>query len=99
MKITLYDPENNEEKETFVRTFVPWKLLKKAASLQNSIDFDNIKADDLDQIATLVVETFGGRFTVEDLDEGADVGEMISVLQNIIARANGIGLNPTPPAS
>lgn len=99
MQITLYDPETNEEKKTYIRTFVPWKLLKKAAALQDQVDFDNIKPDDLDLIAMLVVDTFGGQFTLEDLDNGADVNEMTAVIQNIVFRAKGMSLNPTPPVS
>ena len=99
IQITLYDPKTNEEKKTYVQSFVPWKLLKKAASLQDQIDFDNIKPEDMDTVAMLVVETFGGRFSLKDLDNGADINEMIAVIQNIVARANGISLNPIPPVS
>jgi len=53
----------------------------------------------VDQIAGLVVEVFSDQFTLEDLDNGADVGEMLAVIQNIVARANGVSLNPTPPES
>lgn len=99
MVITLYDSETNDVKNTFSRSFVPWKILKKAVKLSKDVDFDDMKPEDVDQIAGLVVEVFGDKFTVDDLNEGADAGEMISVLQNIIARAKGISLNPTPPAS
>ena len=99
IQITLYDPANNEEIKTFTRTYVPWKLLKKAAALSDQVDFDNVKPEDLDLIAMLVVDTFGGQFSLEEVDNGADVNEMIAVIQNIVARAKGISLNPTPPAS
>ena len=97
MVIHLYG-EDNEVKKSFSRSFVPWKMLKKAVKLSQDIDFDKLKAEDMDQIAGLVVEVFGDQFTLEDLDDGADVGEMLVVIQNIVARANAIQLNPTPPA-
>ncbi len=99
MQITLYDPETNEEKKTFIRTFVPWKLLKKAVKLSETVNFDALKEEDVDQIAMLVVDTFGGQFTLDELNEGADLGEMVSVLESIVSRAKGISLNPTPPVS
>lgn len=97
MVIHLYG-EDNEIEHSFTRSFVPWKMLKKAVKLSQEVDFDKLKAEDVDQIAGLVVEVFGDQFTLEDLDNGADVSEMLVVIQNIVARANAIQLNPTPPA-
>lgn len=97
MVIHLYG-EDNEIVKSFSRSFIPWKILKKAVKLSQNVDLDNLKAEDMDQIAGLVVEVFGDQFTLEELDDGADVSEMLVVIQNIVARANGIQLNPTPPA-
>ena len=50
-------------------------------------------------IAEFVVDVFGGRFTVQQLDEGAEIGEMMSVLQAIITRAQVmVPTNPLPKA-
>lgn len=97
MVIHLYG-EDNEVVKSFTRSFIPWKILKKAIKLSQDFDFNHLKAEDVDQIAGLVVEVFGDQFTIEDLDKGADVSEMLVVIQNIVARANEIQLNPTPPA-
>ncbi len=97
MVITMYG-EDNEVVATYNRSFVPWKMLKKAVKLSKEVDFEQLKAEDIDQVAGLVVEVFGDQFTIEDLDNGADVSEMLVVIQNIVSRANGIQLNPTPPA-
>jgi len=54
----------------------------------------------MDKIAEFVVEVFGGRFTVKQLDEGAEIGEMMTVLQAIITRAQVLGpTNPLPKVS
>jgi hypothetical protein len=96
--ITLYGA-NDEEKQTFSRMVIPWGILKKAISLTKSLDEKHVGSQDIDAIAGLVVEAFGNQFSIQDLDAGADVGEMISVLQNIVARASGIvqanQVNPT----
>jgi hypothetical protein len=98
MVVHLYG-DDNEVVKTFTRSFVPWKMLKKAVKLSKQVNFEDLKAEDVDQIAGLVVEVFSDQFTLEDLDNGADVGEMLAVIQNIVARANGVSLNPTPPES
>ncbi len=108
LQITLYDPETNEVKGEYTRCFVPWKMLKKAlglarklSALGKSLDqLDITELDDslVDELAALVVEVFGDKFTLKDLDEGADTGEMLAVLTGILAVASG-GPNPTMPGS
>lgn len=87
MTITLYDPETDEVRQTYTRTFVPWRLLKAAIRLQGSLDPENMDEDDLNTMAGLVVEAFGNRFSVEDLNNGCDLSDMLSVLTMIIAKA------------
>ena len=100
MRITLYDPETDEEKQTYTRMFVPWKLLKVSVRLAKDLDAANITEEDADALAGLVVEAFGNKFSIEDLNEGSDIGEMITVMNQIIGKARGgmAAVNPpTPP--
>jgi len=97
MEITLYDPETNEVVATHTRMFVPWKLLKAAVRLAKNLDPENMTEEDADQLAALVVETFGNKFSIQDLNNGADLAEMVSVLNTIIAKASGGIGNPTRP--
>lgn len=96
MTITLYD-ENNEVKQTFTQPFVPWKMLKEAVRIAKKLDPENLKEEDIDELGALVVAVFKGRFSVEDLNQGADLNEMITVIQMIVSRANGLDGNPTVP--
>lgn len=100
MVITVYD-ENDEVKATYTRSFVPWRLLKKAVKLLKEVDLEdlnNISESDIDAIASLVVDVFGDQFTLKDLDNGVDISEMVAVLQTITAKASGFNSpNPTPP--
>lgn len=98
MTIVLYG-ENDEEKARFTRSFVPWKMLKKAIKINKDLNPDEMTEADINAVASLVVEVFGDQFTIEDLDNGADISNMLAVLQEIIARASGTSLNPTPPVS
>ena len=97
MVINFYNSETNEREETFTRSFVPWKLLKVAVKLAKSLDPDNLSESDIDSLSGLVIAVFGDRFSSADLDEKADVTEMIAVLNQIVTRAKGININPTPP--
>jgi hypothetical protein len=97
IQITLYD-EDSEPKKTYSRSFVPWRLLKAAIRLAKDLDQADLGEEDVDALADLVVETFGGKFSVEELNDGADIGEMMTVLEAIISRAQGfVPGNPTLP--
>lgn len=99
IEITLYDPETNEVKKTYTRSFIPWKILKRAIKMQN-LDAENVNEETMDEIAGLVVAVFGDQFSIDDLNDGADAGEMMTVLTAIIARASQFvtGNPPTPAA-
>ena len=99
ISITLYGPED-EEKKTYTRSIVPWGILKKALALSRAIGSDakEINEESLDTIAQFVVDVFGGQFSVQDLNDGAELGEIVAVLRNIVARAGAlVKANPTPP--
>lgn len=96
LKVTLYDPETNEVRKEFSRSFIPWKVLKRAIRLMKNFDVANISEEDADELAALVVDAFGGQFTLDELNDGADLGEMMTVLTGIMASAQGIVPNPPP---
>ncbi len=100
MTINFYSVDNEVEK-TFVQTFVPWKMLKEAIRLKESIgdiDKDDMKASDVDALMDLMVKVFGGRFSREEADDKVDVIEAWSVFQTIMSIASGMNpKNPTPP--
>lgn len=100
IQITLYG-EDDEPIKTYTRSIIPWGLLKKAAKLSSLIGEN---AEDagveaaVSEVSAFVVEIFGNQFTVEELEQGADVGEIVAVLQAIVARASGlVKANPTLP--
>ena len=48
-------------------------------------------------VTGLVVEAFGNKFSIQDLKDGADIGEMMAVL-NVIVNKAAVGMpNPTIP--
>ena len=94
--IHIYDAEGEVEK-TATQAFVPWKMLKSAVRLAETLNKDKPTEEDIEAINGLVVATFQGKVSSEELDNGADLTEMMAVLRQIIATAKGINENPTPP--
>ncbi len=95
MTLHIYD-ENSEIKATFVRSFVPWKLLKEAVKIAKNLNPKNMSEENVEELTGLVVAVFGDKFTVDQLNEGADVSEMVAVLQQIVSTANGVHSGPYP---
>lgn len=97
MQITLYD-EDSEPIKTYSRGFVPWRLLKKAVKLSNTMNAENLNEEALDDLAGLVCEVFGNQFSIEELNDQADVSEMMTVLTAIVGAAGkSVAGNPTTP--
>ena len=94
LEITLYT-QNDEVKKTYTRSIIPWRVLKKAVKLQ-SLDQEHLVEEDIDSIASLVVEAFGDQFSLDELNNGAELGEMMTVLTTIVTRASAtFKANPT----
>jgi len=96
----VYSQETQEVEKTYSVNFIPWKILKKAIRLNKSLagkKTEEYEESDLDEISSLVIAVCGNGLTVEQLDEGCDVTEMMSVIQAIVTRARGI-MDPTLPS-
>jgi hypothetical protein len=97
--LNLYDT-NNELVKTCTRTFVPWKMLKKAVRLYKSIGkkaVDDYEESDMDALTTYIMEVFSEQgLTVEKLDEQADINEMMTVVKTVMNHARGV-MDPTSP--
>ncbi len=93
--LTLYD-ENNEAIEEYQRTVVPWGMLKRALKFQSFGDGD-MTGEAFDELAGFVCELFGGKFTVQQLNDGADIAEVFAVINAVITRAQAFF--PNSPAA
>lgn len=93
LTIHLYDG-NDKITKTFSRQRIPWGVLKRAIRMAETLDEENITAEDLDNIAGLVSDAFGGDVTIEELDKYGDISEMMTVIQGIIERATVTVPNP-----
>ncbi len=97
--LNLYG-EDNELIRSCTRTFVPWKMLKKAIALNKQIgkkETDEYEEADMDALTAYIMELFSGQsLSIEMLDEQTDVSEMMNVVKAVMNRARGV-MDPTSP--
>jgi len=104
LKVTLYDPETNEVIHEFTQMFIPWRMFKAAIRISKQLgnvdlnDLANLPEELYDELTALICEIFGHRFTPEELGNGAEFGDMIPVINQILAKAGALG-NPTKPGN
>lgn len=94
IKLTLYD-ENNEEAATYSCMFIPWGMLKKALSLQafTANGTENVDESIIDAMGQFVCDLFKNKFTNEDLEKGADLTDVIAVVNAVVGYAGAISPN------
>lgn len=97
VKLTIYDADDEPVKE-LSRLVIPWGILKRAVRMVEHLDLEHVKEEDIDAISALIVEVFGGKVTIEELDAGADLDDMIACLEQVISKARGMVPNAPPPA-
>lgn len=100
ISITLYDADD-EVIQTYTRSVVPWGILKRAVKMAKRLNVDmedisNLNEEVIDELAGLVVIIFGDKFSIDDLDKGADISDMVAVIQQIVSKAGGLVPNAKP---
>jgi hypothetical protein len=99
--LTLYDI-NSEVIRVVSRGFIPWKMLKKAITLNKQIGSKNVndfEEEDIDALTTYIMEMFPEQdLSIEVLDEQSDVSDMFLVVKTVMSNARGI-MDPTLPST
>ena len=99
IELKLYDADN-EEKAVYRQSFIPFRFLKEAFKLQQWTkeleDPENADPAVIDSLADFVVAFFGNKFTREELLDGAELGEVMTVVTQIVNMIKNP--NPTPPS-
>lgn len=103
ISLIFYDKETNEPVKTYTRTFIPWKLMKRVAKLMKvfgkGFAVEDMNEEAVDEITGLIVDIFGGQFTVQELEDCSDFDEMVVVLNQVMHKITGsINENPTGQA-
>ena len=98
IELKLYDADN-EEKAVYRQNFLPFRLLKEAFKLQQwtkeSLDPENADPAVIDSLADFVVAFFGNKFTREELMDGAEISEVMTIIAQIVSKIKSP--NPNPP--
>ena len=72
---------------TYVMPKVKTRMLRKAVEVNEKIDFNNLKTQDLDELVDFVVSLYGNQFTRDEFYDELDADKLIETLNNSI---NGI---------
>ena len=72
---------------TYVMPKVKTRMLRKAVEVNEKIDFNNLKTQDLDELIDFVVSLYGDQFTRDEFYDEFDADQLIETLNNSI---NGI---------
>mgnify|MGYP001044565975 CR=1 FL=1 len=100
IRFTLYDPQTGEVREEFATYIIPTGILEIALQLQNITDPKNLTPDEGVGIQQLIVDLFGGRFTLKDVQRYSELGEAWAVILNLANQMGDIKIdipNPTEP--
>ncbi|MDU4847495.1 phage tail assembly chaperone G [Clostridium sp.] len=73
--------------KTYVMPKVKTRMLRKAVEVNEKIDFNNLKTQDLDELIDFVVSLYGNQFTRDEFYDELDADQLIETLNNSI---NGI---------
>lgn len=92
IEITLYGLDD-EPLQSYSKSVIRWGVLKKATKLANQIreSGDNAFSEDFDAISSFVCLLFDNAFTSEQLEDGADVSEIMACFRAVVNRANALG--------
>jgi len=93
---TLYG-DNDEVKGEYSRARVPVVFAERAIELSKELAGEGTGQEQLQALYQIVVDFYGDKFTIEELRNGADLGELIAVIQAIANRA--VELMPNLPNS
>ena len=89
--------EDDEVIGTYSRARVPVVFAERAIQFSKTLSDSEPGQEQLNALYQLIVDFYGEKFSIEDLRKGADLGELISVINAITTRAVELMPNPTPP--
>lgn len=111
IRLTLYDPKTQEPIGIYEQRVITFDILIAAIQMQEMFSGETAakrrwwwqkpisnETEQIKVLLELVTEFFCHQFTVEQLREGADVSEVMTIIRAITGRAGKIvSENPTVP--
>lgn len=94
IKITFYNSDDSVKAE-YSKLRIPLGLVDIALDLSENQDPKSDR-ETWAAIKAFIVEVFGGQFTLDELNQGADLGDMMSIFNMIVAKINNVSRNFNP---
>ena len=77
MQITLRE-------KNFIAPAPKARAVRKAIEITEKVDFNNMKAADLDNLVDYIVQLFDKQFTIDDIYDGLEADKLIPTLMDCI---------------
>ncbi len=92
VELTLYD-ENDEEVKTLSKSVIRWGNMKKAMKLAAQLDKDkkDLSEESIDALSAFVCQLFDDKVTPQELEDGADIGDVMTCFKAVVHRASSMG--------
>jgi hypothetical protein len=92
VELTLYN-EEDEPVQNLSKSIIRWGIMKQAIKLAKAIENDTTSydADVLDALSSFVCRVFDDKVTPEQLEQGADISEIMTVFKAVLNRAQQLG--------
>lgn len=96
IQITFYNPDDSVKAE-YSKLRIPLGLVDIALDMSENQEPKSDR-ETWDSIKAFIVEIFGEQFTLDELNKGADLGDIISVFNMIVAKIGNVlrSFNPNP---
>lgn len=110
--LIIYNPETHEPVKTLHQSIIPWGIMKRTMKLAKSLKITpemtqeemiaSLSDDAIDDLTGLVADVFAPRVTIEELNQGVELAEMLPVMMQVISKAFGQmggGADPSKPGA
>lgn len=75
------------KEKTFVANFISARMLRRTLEISKEVNFNDMKAEELDKVIDFIVDLFQKQFTRDDVYDGISSKELIP---NILKCLNGV---------
>lgn len=77
------------ESKTYVVDHVKARMVRRGFELTESVDFNKMKANDLDNMIHYVVEVYRNQFSVDDVYDGIDSDKLFEIINKCMSDVTG----------
>lgn len=77
------------KEKTFVSDFISARMLRRTLEISKKVNFNDMKAEELDTMVDFIVELFKDKFTRDDVYDGLSSNELIPTITRCITEVVG----------